>query len=266
MEGEPELAPSGHTTPGLGYVSEWSRHSNKKPTLLIVTKDIQGFESIRSSLETAGFKVLDTWSGNRAVALVRNGSPDLVLLDMLLPDMDGLTVCEHVRRFSNIPVIILTDNRSERCKIRGFAVGADDYLVKPVSNKELLARVQAVLRRTEVPDVFEPPPPVKLNGFEIDSLRHEIRTPRGKVKLTPTEHKLLHYLASNAGRVLTHEQLLTQVWGPECDYQTEYLWANISRLRKKIEPDPRQPRYILTEPGIGYYFRIPDEPRGRGKG
>jgi DNA-binding response OmpR family regulator len=238
----------------------WSRHSSRQPTILIVTQDIEGFRSVRLKLETARFRLLDTSRGEQAIALIQAEGPDLVLLDRSLPDVDGLTVCERVRRFSRVPIIIVTEERSERAKIRGFTAGADDYLIKPVGARELLARVRAVLRRTEVSGVFKSPPPVRLNGFEIDPLRHEIRTPRGKVKLTPTERHLLYYLASNAGRVLTHEQLLTKVWGPGCDYPTEHLWVNISRLRKKIEPDPSQPYYIITEPGVGYYFRKPKGP------
>lgn len=134
----------------------------------------------------------------------------------------------------------------------------DDYLVKLVSNKELLARIRAVLRRAQMPGRIETGDPLRFTGFEIHPTCHEVKTPHGAVKLTPTEHKLLYYLASNPGRTLAHWQLLSWVWGNECDYSTDNLWVHISRLRKKIESDPCQPRDILTEPELGYRFVDPD--------
>jgi DNA-binding response OmpR family regulator/anti-sigma regulatory factor (Ser/Thr protein kinase) len=230
------------------------RHrSNGRTTILIVEDDAQMRSYLEQNLQAEGYETLTTSHGSQAIELVRGEKLDLVLLDLLLPDVDGLTVCERVRRFSNVPIIIVTGRKTDQ--VRGLDLGADDYLVKPFSNQALLARVCALLRRAQIFDMSEPLTRLRLDSFEIDPTRHEVQTPQGTVRLTPTEHKLLYYLISNAGRVLTHQQLLTRVWGYKCDYQNDALWVNISRLRKKIEPDPNHPRYILTEPSIGYSFR-----------
>lgn len=198
--------------------------------------------------------MLVTASGTEAVALVQSAQPDLVLLDLLLPDIDGFAACERIRQFSNVPIIIITGRKTEHYKVRGLGLGADDYLIKPFSNKELVARMRAALRRMPVSAEAEPPACMRFNDFEIDALRPEVKTAQRSIRLTRTEHKLLYYLASNAGQTLTHRQILDKVWGYDCDDQTQLLWVNISRLRKKIEPNPMQPRYILTEPGVGYCF------------
>jgi two-component system sensor histidine kinase ChiS len=238
--------------------SSWSYPPDGYPTILIVEDDQQMLKALQAALEREGFEILSTSFGNEAIDLIQTEKPDLVLLDLVLPDVDGLAICEQVRRFSSVPIIIITGRAAEQPKVRGLALGADDYLVKPFSHKELLARIRAVLRRARVSDSAEPATRLRFDGLEIDPTSYEVITPKGVVKLTPTEHKLLCYLAANAGRILTHQQLLTRVWGYECDNQNEYLWVNISRLRKKIEPDPEDPRYIVTEPGLGYSFRDPD--------
>jgi DNA-binding response OmpR family regulator len=253
------LAAIGHTTttpnnlPGRGYPK------GERPTILIVEDDQLMLQLLDKSLTAQGFKIVSTSFGNEAIGLVQIEKPDLVLLDLILPDVDGLIVCEQVRQFSNVPIIIITRRKTEPCKLRALALGADDYLIKPFSNQELLARLRAVLRRAQAFPKKETPKRLKFGDLEIDRVRCEVRTPHGVVRLTPTEHSLLCHLASNAGHVLTHQQLLTKVWGYECDQQTQYLWVNISRLRKKIEPDPDQPYYILTEPGVGYYFSLPNQ-------
>ncbi len=241
------------------YPSSGSHQPDTHSRVLIVEDDPQTLQSLRKSLEAKGFETLTTSYGSEAIELVENEELDLILLDLFLPDIDGLVVCESVRRCSNVPIIIITGRKTEFYKTRGLGLGADDYLTKPFSTEELLARVHAVLRRAQAPGRSEGSARLRFDGLEIDPVHYEVKTCAGPVRLTPTEHKLLYYLAANAGRILTHEQLLTKVWGYESSHQTQYLWVNISRLRKKIEPDPDQPRYVLTEPGVGYCFRKPDE-------
>ncbi len=226
--------------------------------VLIIEDNPQMSQFLEQSLRAQGFHPLVTDRGEQAIQIIQDKQPDLVLLDIVLPGIDGLMTCEQIRQFSDVPIIMITEKKAESLKIRGLELGADDYMTKPFDNQELLARIQAVLRRTQTPAVTPQGVKLRFNGFEIASHRHEIKTVHGSVKLTPTEHKLLYYFASNAGQTLTHEQLLTTVWGDQCDQRIDYLWVNISRLRKKIEPDPSQPRYILTEPGVGYRFAKDD--------
>jgi DNA-binding response OmpR family regulator/signal transduction histidine kinase len=241
------------TIPGQGSFEQRYR-PNGHAKILIVDDDAIISSSLEHVMRAEGFETLTTAYGKKAVELIQSQSPDLLLLDLLLPDVDGLNVCEQVRSFSNIPIIVITGRKAEHYQVQALTLWADDYLVKPFSCQELLARVRAVLRRSRV-SKDEPPTQVKIGDLEIDSLSCEVKTSQGKIKLTPTEHKLLYYLASNPGRVLTHEQLLTRVWGDECEHQPEYLWVAVSRLRKKIEPNPDQPRYIFTEPSVGYSFK-----------
>ena len=244
-----------HVTPSPQSLFNQSDRLDGKSTILIVEDDSEVCQLLEKNLQAEGFEALTTSLGSQAIELVQSEKPDLVLLDLSLPDIDGLSVCERVRRFSDVPIVIITGRKAETYKVKGLALGADDYLVKPFSHQELLARARAVLRRSRVPGKVKSPTRLRFNGFELDPLRHRVKTSEGTIKLTPTEHKLLYYLASNANRILTHQQLLTKVWGYECEHQPAYLWVNVSRLRKKIEPDPDQPRYILTEPGIGYRFQ-----------
>jgi DNA-binding response OmpR family regulator/anti-sigma regulatory factor (Ser/Thr protein kinase) len=224
------------------------------PTILIVEDDHQLRQFLHETLEKQGFAILTTSFGKQVLDLVQMERPDLILLDLTLPDVDGLTVCQQVRRVSNVPIIIITGRTAEHHQVRGLTLGADDYLIKPFTSRELLAHIRAVLRRAQMPGKTETPSPLRFNGLEISPTSHEVISPTGTVKLTPTEHKILWYLASNAGQTLTHEQLLIHVWGFDSEHSSDYLWVIISRLRKKIEPDPGQPRYIMTEPGLGYRF------------
>jgi DNA-binding response OmpR family regulator/signal transduction histidine kinase len=238
--------------------------SNGSAKILIVEDDLQMCRSLEKSLQAQGFHVLVAYHGEQALQIIQDEQPDMVLLDIVLPGIDGFMTCQQIRMFSDVPVIMITEKKvdsasspqAESLQVRGLALGADDYVTKPFSNQELLARIQALLRRAQT-SVTPKSAKLRFNGFEIAPNRHEIKTAQGSIKLTPTEHKLLYYFASNAGQILTHEQLLTKVWGDQCDQQTDYLWVNISRLRKKIEPDPSHPRYILTETGVGYRFRKP---------
>jgi two-component system KDP operon response regulator KdpE len=240
------------TIPGRGSLGQ--RHRSNGSAKILIVDDAKTCSSLEPVMRAEGFEILTTAYGKKAIKLIQSQSPDLLLLELSLPDIDGLNFCEQIRRFSNIPIIVITNIKAEYYQVQALESWADDYLVKSFSYQELLARIRAVLRRSRVPSRKEPPAQIKIDGFVIDPHSCEVETPQGKVKLTLTEHKLLYYLASNPGRVLTHEQLLTRVWGDECEHQPDYLWVTVSRLRKKIEPNPAQPRYIFNEPGVGYSF------------
>ena len=186
---------------------------------------------------------------------------DAVVLDLMLPDMDGLDVCGRVREHSAVPIIVLTALDAESDKVTALDLGADDYLTKPFGVEELLARVRAVLRRT----LWEGTPPAsglkQFGDLEIDLAGHVVRLRGVEVRLSPTEFSVLKQLIINAGKVLTHRMLLQSIWGPEYGGEAEYLRVYINRLRQKLEPDPASPRYLLTEPGVGYRFVAPEVDR-----
>ncbi len=222
--------------------------------VLLVEDDPQMLRLLKITMEADGYRVISAARGKAAIDLAASELPDVILLDVHLPDASGFDVCDQMRQFTNVPVLMITGNATEDDIVRGLDMGADDYLVKPFSNKELLARVRASLRRARLPESTQTEPLFRAGDLEIDFAQRQV-TMRGKpVKLTPTEYKLLYHLAVNAGRVLTHSQLLAKVWGTDWDQETQYLWVNISRLRKKLEVDPAKPEYIMTEAGVGYYL------------
>ena len=193
---------------------------------------------------------------------LERGRVDLVVLDLMLPKVDGYTVCSRIREFSSVPVIMLTARSSKVDLVHGFEVGADDYLTKPFDVAELLMRVQAVLRRSKWPEEVMARQLFKTGPIEIDFAQHRVTVDGEPVKLTPTEYRLLVYLASNANRVLLHRELLRAVWGPEYGEETEYLRVYERYLRQKLEPDPSSPQYLLTQPGAGYMLYQPEEDKG----
>jgi len=222
--------------------------------ILVVDDEQRMVRFIRLNLEHDGFRVISAFTGSEAVDLVRNELPNLVLLDIMLPDIDGFEVLRRIRQISSIPVIMLTAKGEEDDRVRGLEGGADDYVTKPFSPRELVSRVRAVLRRTEAPgtgasDVIEVDDRLKL-----DFNRREIWVEGELVKLRPTEYRLLYHLVQNAGWVVTHEQLLTKVWGYEYRDEPHYVRLYINYLRNKLEEDPSNPKYILTERGVGYRF------------
>ena len=228
-------------------------------TILAVDDEPHVLKLLKANLESSGYKVLTAADGEKALQMVESALPDLVILDLMLPKMDGYAVCQRIREFSAVPVIMLTARSAEVDLVHGFEVGADDYLTKPFSVTELLVRVQAVLRRSKWPEEI-----VSRQGFEvgpiaIDFAQHRVTVDDGPVKLTPTEYRLLTYLATNANRVILHRELLRAVWGPEYGEETEYLRVYIRYLRQKLEPDPSNPRYLLTQPGAGYMFYQPED-------
>lgn len=228
--------------------------------VMVIENDVRVLRLLRVHLELAGYRVVSTNEGERVLELAALEVPDLMLLNPHVPGLEGLSICRELRAFSTVPIIILTDDVHEEDAVRGLTLGADDYVVKPFRTKELLARIQAALRRSDAGEYAErtqDETPFRAGDLEINFARRRV-TVRGQYcNLTPIEYKLLSYLAANAERVLTHEQLVTRIWGPMFRQETQYLWVNISRLRAKIEKDPSKPQYILTERGVGYYFQNP---------
>jgi two-component system KDP operon response regulator KdpE len=201
--------------------------------------------------------VLAAGTGKEALDLVEHESPDLVLLDVGLPDMDGFKVLQEIRFFSDVPVIMLTARDDTIDKVRGLELGADDYVTKPFNHLELLARIKAVLRRLDMPPPKSRAPSFRSGDMEMDFDAQEVRVKGERIELTPTEYKLLYHLVRNAGHTLTHGTLLAKVWGREYRDEVDYLRVYVRRLRDKLGDDPEKPRYIRTERGLGYRFLRP---------
>jgi two-component system KDP operon response regulator KdpE len=212
---------------------------------------------VSRNLRIRGFEVLEANNGLEALALWQREDPHLLILDIMMPRMDGLEVCRRVREHSAVPIIVLTALDAESDKVTALDLGADDYLTKPFGVEELLARVRAVLRRTH----WEAMPPAsgikRFDALEVDLSGHIVRLRGAEVRLSPTEFAVLKQLITHAGKVLTHRMLLQRIWGPEYGGEAEYLRVYINRLRQKLETDPAHPRYLLTEPGVGYRFVAP---------
>jgi len=232
---------------------------SKKATILVVDDEPHVLKLVKANLETSGYRVLTAEDGEQALQTIDSQGPDLIVLDLMLPKMDGYAICRRVREFSAVPIIMLTARSAPVDLVHGFEVGADDYLTKPFSVTELLMRVQAVLRRSKWPDEIVARQNFVAGPIEIDFAQHRVMMDGQQVKLTPTEYRLLSYLANNANRVIIHRELLRAVWGPEYGEETEYLRVYIRYLRQKLEPDPATPRYLLTQPGAGYMFYQPEE-------
>jgi two-component system, OmpR family, KDP operon response regulator KdpE len=227
------------------------------PHILVIDDEPQILRAMRTILTEKQFKVTTAGRGEEGLALAAATEPDLIILDLGLPDMDGVEVCTRLREWTQTPIIILSVRDSERDKVAALDQGADDYLTKPFGIEELLARVRVALRHSAGAQGSQSKV-VKAGTLTIDLAWHTVKRGEEEIKLTGTEHKLLSYLASNHGRVLTHQSILTHVWGPADAEHTEYLRVYMRQLRKKLETDPERPQYILTEPGIGYRF-IADE-------
>src|SRR5881398_1353684 len=234
----------------------------KKTTILAADDDPQLLRLITRNLQLEGYDVLAASDGQQALELIENNSPDLVLLDVMMPRMDGFTVCERIREFSTVPIIIVTARGQDQDKVRGLDLGADDYLTKPFSVDELLARVRAVLRRAQF-TANEHAHALRTNttigDLVVDYGQHLVIMAGQEIPLTPIEYRILAYLAQNAGRVVTQDLLLEHVWGSEYLGESHMLQVNINRLRRKIEADPTHPRYLLTKVGIGYLLAAQPE-------
>jgi two-component system KDP operon response regulator KdpE len=222
--------------------------------ILVVDDEERMVRFIRLNLEHDGFQVSEAFNGKEAIQKIRDVTPDLILLDVMMPDLDGFEVLETVREVSNVPVIMLTAKGEEDDRVRGLELGADDYVTKPFSPRELVSRVKAVLRRTESASGSMHGLIEVDDRLKIDFDRREIWLEGKLVKLRPTEYRMLYHLVQNAGWVVTHDQLLTKVWGYEYRDEPHYVRLYINYLRQKLEADPSNPKYILTERGVGYRF------------
>lgn len=209
---------------------------------------------VSRNLRARGYTVYEAANGVEALALWERESPHLLVLDVMMPRMDGLEVCRYIRERSTVPIIVLTALDTESDKVTALDLGADDYLTKPFGVEELLARVRAALRRTQWHSESTGPGVRSFGEIEIDLEGHVVRSEGTEVRLTPTEFSLLAELVNHAGKVLTHRQLLQRVWGGEYGDESEYLRVYVQRLRRKLEKDPANPRHLLTEPGVGYRF------------
>ena len=226
----------------------------KKTRILVVDDEPQIGRMLRTQLSTRGYDVDHVANGQDALVAVGDQPPDLILLDLGLPDLDGMEVCRRLREWSSVPVIFLTARDEERSKVRALDVGGDDYVTKPFGIPELLARVRAVLRRKqEQPSITTS---VFTSGaLRVDFTARSVTVNGDEVRLTPTEYELLRLFILHADKTVTHRQLLTQIWGPEATTETQYLHVFIRQLRRKLELDPAQPRHFVTEPGVGYRLR-----------
>jgi two-component system KDP operon response regulator KdpE len=222
------------------------------PRILIVDDEPNILGTLAPLLQARGYGVFTAMTGRAAIEAVDRDKPDLVVVDLGLPDIDGVDLCREIRKTVNVPIVVLSARGAEGDKVRALDVGADDYVTKPFGAEELLARIRAALRRSEPP----PPPsePLVRGSLVIDRERFRVLREGEEVRLTPKEFELLTYLAQHQGRVLTHRTILKAIWGPNAVDQPEHLRVLIGALRKKIEANPSSPRFILTEPWVGYRF------------
>ena len=230
--------------------------SRREPShrILLVDDEPRLIRLMRLNLEHAGYQVSEAADGQQALDQLRDTLPDLILLDVMMPELDGFEALKLIREISSVPVIMLTARGQEDDRVRGLELGADDYVTKPFSPRELMSRVRAVLRRAESPPTGEKGPLKIDDRLTIDFDRREVHVEGKLVKLRPTEFRLLYHLVQNAGWIVPHDQLLAKVWGYEYRDETHYLRLYINYLRQKLEKVPGNPEYILTERGVGYRF------------
>jgi two-component system KDP operon response regulator KdpE len=228
--------------------------------ILVVDDEPQIRRVLRSTLSFRGYVIAEASSGEEALEMVHKVKPDLILLDMNLPGISGIETCRELRRFSDAPIIMVTVRNAERDKVVALDAGADDYVTKPFGIEELLARVRASLRRHSAVETI---PPFHTKDFSVDFESRAVTVAGELVHLAPKEFEVLRKLIAEQGKPITHRRLLQAVWGPEYGEETENLRVVINQLRKKIEKDPSQPKYILTEPWVGYRFQPPKPPGGK---
>jgi two-component system KDP operon response regulator KdpE len=223
-------------------------------TILVVDDERNIVQLTRLYLTKEGFEVEAAYDGRQALEKAQSRHPDLIVLDVMMPEMDGYEALERIRQVSSVPVIMLTVKAEEEDKVRGLELGADDYVTKPFSPRELASRVKAALRRAEMPSPGQKTTVVIDEDLAVDFQRREVLVRGKRVKLRPTEYRLLYHLVNNAGWVMTHETLLSKVWGYEYREDTQLLRLYVTYLRQKIEPDPSNPKYVFNERGVGYRF------------
>jgi two-component system KDP operon response regulator KdpE len=226
--------------------------------ILVIDDEMQIRRALASAMEHLSERVLLAATGAEGIQLAKTLNPDLVILDLGLPDMPGVNVCREIRRWSASPILVLSARHAEQEKVELLTVGADDYVTKPFSLAELVARVQAQLRRARVPN-HSLTTPLVCDGLTIDFTEREARREGQVIRLTRTEWQLLQTLATHAGRTMTHQQIFDAVWAKSYGNPQQYLRVHLTNLRRKIEREPAAPRLIITEPGVGYRFVIPDE-------
>ncbi len=223
--------------------------------ILVVDDEPRMINFIRMNLELEGHQVLEAHNGLEALEAIRTRLPDIVLLDVMMPELDGFETLRMLREFSTIPVIMLTAKGEENDKVYGLELGADDYITKPFGPRELSSRIKAVLRRADMPSASPDQAALRIDDrLSVDFNRHEVIVNGERIKLRPTEYRLLYHLIENAGWTVPHDQLLAKVWGYEYRDEAHYVRLYVNYLREKIEADPSNPRYILTERGVGYRF------------
>jgi two-component system KDP operon response regulator KdpE len=226
-----------------------------KPRILLIEDDPQIRRFLRTSLGVQGYELIEAETGNDGLALAASQVPDVVILDLGLPDLEGIEVIRRLREWSSMPIIILSARGQERDKVVNLDAGADDYLTKPFGMAELLARIRVALRRKMPAEEGKPVPVFALGDLKVDFERRRVFRGQEEIHLTPIEYKLLSVLVKYRGKVVTHSQLLKEVWGPAYTGQNPYLRIFILNLRRKLEADPTRPYYLITEPGVGYRLR-----------
>lgn len=229
----------------------------KDPLILVIDDEPQILRALKTILGSSHFRVISAINGEEALALAATQQPDVIILDLSLPDMDGISVCEQIREWSRTPIIVLSVRDGEHDKVAALDKGADDYLTKPFNIQELLARIRVALRHS-TQSIGNKETTIVAGSLSVDLARHITLLNGSEVKLTSTEFKLLSYLAANPDRVLTHQAILTHVWGFEESSHLEYLRVYIGQLRKKIETNPDDPKILITDPGVGYRFKTYD--------
>ncbi|MFA5317349.1 MAG: response regulator transcription factor [Dehalococcoidales bacterium] len=229
-----------------------------KTRVLVVDDDVAISKLLCTNLKARGYEVSLANDGNAALEAIESNFTDLIVLDIMMPGLDGVEVCRRVREWSRVPIIMLSARGDEKDKVKCLELGADDYLTKPFGIAELMARINTALRHSEASMAAPAPTNFKSGDLEINFASRRVTMAGREVKLTPTEYSLLQHLVTNPNKVLTHSMLLQKVWGEQYSMEKEYLRVFIGRLRKRLEPNPVEPRYIITVPGVGYHFNHED--------
>jgi two-component system KDP operon response regulator KdpE len=223
-----------------------------KATVLLIEDDLQIRRFLRATLSSQGYRLIEASDGKEGIALAASQRPDLIILDLGLPDLDGLTVARRIREWASTPILVLSARGQERDKVAALDAGADDYVTKPFGVREFMARMRVALRHATGATLGKEEALFEVGDLHVDLARRQVALRGGEVHLTPIEYRLLATLVKYAGRVVTHRQLLREVWGPSFEAQTQYLRVYMQQLRKKLEDVPANPRYLRTEPGVGY--------------
>jgi two-component system KDP operon response regulator KdpE len=226
-----------------------------RPCVLIVDDDPAIIKLVRANLKADGYETLAAMDGAEALEVIERELPDLVILDLMMPKVEGFEVLRRLREWSQVPIIVLSARHGVEDKVKCLNSGADDYISKPFGVNELLSRVKAVLRRARAFGAVSAPPSFSSGNLEINFAQRRVTVAGREIKLTPTEYNLLQELVLNANKVLTYIHLLNKIWGPEYRDEKEYLHVFVGRLRARLEPDPASPRYVTTVPGVGYQFK-----------